>query len=418
MTPPMTLPRTRDRSREFDIVLWGATGFTGQLVADYLARNYLDGESGLRLALAGRNKEKVEAVAGRIGRPDLPILVADSLDRPSLDAMAARAEVVISTVGPFAKYGAELVAACVQNGTDYCDSTGETPFVRAMIDAHHEQAKKTGARIVHCCGFDSIPSDLGTLMVQEAFKERHGRYASEVKMAAGETSGGMSGGTLASLLNIVDEVRTNPQLRRVLGNPYALNPEGVRGPDKRDQSGVRFDKDLNMWTAPFLMAAVNTRIVRRSHALMGLPWGESFRYSEVMSTGKGASGLSRAVAFTGGISAFVGSVVFPLTRPLVLKRLPAPGEGPSEESMAKGHFKIRFIGLGDSMAVRGVVSDRRDPGYGSTAVMISEAALCLALQGAELRTEGGILTPASAMGMALVERLRAAGLTFEIKESF
>jgi len=410
-----TLPRPRDRSRDFDIVLWGATGFTGRLVADYLVRNYLGGETGLRLALAGRNKEKLEGVASEVGAPELPILIGDSFDADSLDAIASKADVLISAVGPYAKYGAEVVAACVRNGTDYCDLTGETHFVRAMIDAHHEEAKKTGARIVHCCGYDSIPSDLGTLMVQEAFKERHGRYASEVKMAAGEMSGGLSGGTFASMLNIVDELKGDPSIRKVLGNPYALNPKGVRGPDKSDQTGVRFDKDFDMWTGPFLMAAVNTRIVRRSHALIGLPWGESFRYSEVMSTGKGAKGLSRAVTLAGGIVAFMGALVLPFTRPLLVKRLPSPGEGPSEEVRAKGYFKVRLAALGDGESVRGLVADQRDAGYGSTAVMLSESALCLALDGAELQSEGGILTPASSMGMRLVERLRAAGMTFEIK---
>lgn len=408
-------PRPRDRSREFDIVLWGATGFTGRLVAEYFARNYLGGDTGLRLALAGRNKEKLEDVGKEIGAPPLPILIGDSFDPESLDAIASRAEVVISTVGPYAKYGAELVAACVRNGTDYCDLTGETQFVRRMIDEHHEEAKETGARIVHCCGYDSIPSDLGTLMVQEAFKERHGQYATEVKMAAGEMSGSFSGGTFASMMNIVDELKENPGLRKVLGDPYALNPEGTRGPDKGDQTGVRFDEDLDMWTAPFIMAAINTRIVRRSHALLGQPWGRDFRYSEVMSTGKGASGLSRAITFTAGIVAFMGAMAFPLTRPLVEKRLPSPGEGPSEEARKKGYFKTRLVALGGGHTVRGLVADQRDPGYGSTAVMLSEAALCLALQGAELGAEGGILTPASAMGMPLIERLRAAGMTFEVQ---
>jgi short subunit dehydrogenase-like uncharacterized protein len=409
------LPRARDRSREFDIVLWGATGFTGRLVAEYLVRNYLGSDIGLRLALAGRNKEKLEAVASEVGAPELPILVGDSFDADSLNAIAARTEVLITTVGPYAKYGAEIVAACVRNGTDYCDLTGEPHFVRAMIDAHHEDAKRTGARIVHCCGYDSIPSDLGTLMVQEAFKQRHGKYAAEVKMAAGEMSNTLSGGTFASILNIVDELKKNPGLRKVLGNPYALNPKGIRGPDKRDQTGVRFDKDFSMWTGPFLMAAVNTRIVRRSHALMGLPWGEAFRYSEVMSTGKGAKGLSRAVALGGGIVAFMGGLAIPFTRSLLEKRLPSPGEGPSKEAREKGFFKVRLVALDDGQAVRGLVADQRDPGYGSTAVMISESALCLAFDGASLQSEGGILTPATAMGMRLVERLRAAGMTFEIR---
>jgi short subunit dehydrogenase-like uncharacterized protein len=410
-----TLPRTRDRSREFDIVLWGATGFTGRLVADYLVRNYLGGESGLRLALAGRNKEKLENVANEVGALQLPILLGDSFDADSLDAIASRTEVLIATVGPYSKYGAEIVAACVRNGTDYCDLTGEAHFVRAMIDAHHEEAKKTGARIVNCCGYDSIPSDLGTLMVQEAFRQRHGRYASEVKMAAGEMRGGPSGGTIATMMNVADELKENPSLRKVLGNPYGLNPKGVRGPDKGDQAGVRFDKDFDMWTGPFMMANINTRIVRRSHALMGLPWGEDFRYSEVMSTGKGAKGWSRAVSVAGGMVALIGGVALPFIRPLLEKRLPSPGEGPSKEVRDNGFFKTRLMALGDGQVVRGLVADRHDPGYGSTAIMFSESAMCLVLDGAELEVEGGILTPASAMGMRLVERLRAAGMTFEVQ---
>jgi len=411
----MTLPRTRDRSRTFDIVLWGATGFTGRPVAEYLVRHYVGGDTGLRLALAGRNEAKLRGIATELGATDLPILLGDSFDADSLDAIASQTEVLISTVGPYAKYGAEIVAACVRNGTDYCDLTGETHFVRAMIDAHHEEAKKTGARIVHCCGYDSIPSDLGTLMVQEAFKRRHGKYASQVKMAAVDMRGAFSGGTVASMMNMVDEMKKDPSLRKVLGNPYALNPKGFRGPDKGDQAGARFDEDFDMWTGPFIMAAINTRIVRRSHFLLGQPWGADFRYSEVMGTGKGVKGLSAAVSLAAGVVAFLASLAIPLTRPFVEKRLPSPGEGPSAEARAKGRFKTQFVALGDGKSLRGVVADQRDPGYGSTAVMLSESALCLALQGHELGAEGGILTPAPTMGMRLVERLRAAGMTFEVQ---
>lgn len=407
------VPRPRDRSRDFDVVLWGATGYTGRLVADYLARNYVGGSDGLRLALAGRSEAKVRSVASDIGHPDLPVLVGDSFDGTSLDAIASRTEVVCTTVGPYAKYGAELVAACVRNGTDYCDLTGEPQFVRAMIDAHHEEAQRTGARIVHCCGFDSIPSDLGALVAQDAFFERHGRYASEVKMAVGKMSGAFSGGTFASMLNVFEELKANPSLRKVLGNPYGLNPKGVKGPDRSDQSGVRHDEHLG-WTGPFVMASINTRIVRRSHALAGLPWGKDFRYSEVMSTGKGFSGFTRAVSFAGGIAAFVGSVALPLTRPFVVKRLPSPGEGPSEAARARGYFKILHVAVDGNDVVRARVEDQRDPGYGSTAVMLSEAALCLALDGAALDSSGGVLTPASAMGMTLVSRLRNAGLTLSV----
>ncbi|MDH3727544.1 MAG: saccharopine dehydrogenase NADP-binding domain-containing protein [Myxococcales bacterium] len=412
------LPRTRDRSRDFDVVLFGATGFTGRLVADYLVRNYLHrggNQTGLRLALAGRNEEKLEAVAQEIGAPELPILIGDSFDGASLDAIASRAEVVITTVGPYAKYGHELVAACVRNATDYCDVTGEPNFVRDMIDRHHETARENGARIVHCCGWDSIPSDLGTLMVQEAMKKRHGTYASEVKMAAGETKGAASGGTAATMINMVDEIKANPSLRKVLGNPYGLNPEGVRGPDKGDQTGIRFDKDFDMWTAPFFMAATNTRIVRRSHALMGLPWGKDFRYSEVMSTGKGPKGFIRAATITGGLAGFFTLVAFPVTRPMIEKRLPGPGEGPDKEARERGFFKTRLIALGGGHEVRGLIEGFQDPGYGATAIMLSETALCLALDGAKLRSEGGVTTPAVAMGMRLIERLRDAGMKFEIQ---
>jgi len=407
--------RTRDRSREFDIVLWGATGFTGRLVADYLVRNYLGGDTGLRLALAGRNEEKLARVANEIGAPQLPILLGDSFDAEALSALAARAEVLITTVGPYAKYGAELVAACVRNGTDYCDLTGETHFVRSMIDAHEEEAKLTGARIVHCCGYDSIPSDLGTLMLQEAFKRRYGRYASEVKLGAGKMKGGLSGGSLASAFTTVDELKQNPSLRKLFSDPYALNPEGTRGSDRRDQNGVRFDKDFDMWTGPFVMAATNTRVVRRSHALMGLPWGKGFRYSEVMTTGRGVTGLSRAVSAAAGIAGFMAGIALPLTRPLLEKRLPSPGEGPSKEVRDAGYFETHLIALGDGQSLRGLVADQRDYGYGSTAVMLSEAALCLVFDGAELPSDGGILTPATAMGMPLVERLRGAGMTFEVQ---
>ena len=409
------LPRKRDRSREFDIVLWGASGFTGKLVAEYLVRNYVGGDTGLRLALAGRNEEKVRAVAAEVGAPDLPVLVGDSFDGASLDALASKAEVVITTVGPYAKYGAEMVAACVRNGTDYCDLTGESHFIRSMIDAHQEEAEKTGARIVCSCGFDSIPSDLGTLMMQEAFKERHGRYASQVKLAAGKMSGGPSGGTIASMTNMVDEVKANPSVRKVLGDPYALNPKGVRGPDKGDQNGVRYDKDFGTWTGPFLMAGINTRVVRRSHALLGSPWGDDFRYSEVMSTGTGPKGWARAASFAGGIGALLAGLAFDPTRRLIEKRLPSPGEGPSQEARDNGFFTLRLVALGDGKVVRGLVADQRDPGYSSTAVMLAESALCLVLEGAELDAPGGIRTPASTMGMRLVDRLGAAGLRFEVQ---
>lgn len=416
------LPRTRDRSRRFDVVLWGASGFTGQLVAEYLVRHYADTD--LRLALAGRNEAKLERVRRELAGIDeraaeLPILLGDSFDAASLDALAADAEVVCTTVGPYAKYGAELVAACVRNGTDYCDLTGETHFIRRMIDAHHDEAVRTGARIVHCCGFDSIPSDLGTRMVQEDFHERYGRYAHEVRYYAGESRGGVSGGTAASMLELLEAAAEDPEIRKILGHPYALNPEGERtGPDGSDQTGVRYEPELGMWTGPFVMAAINTRIVRRSHALEGYPWGRDFRYSEAMTFGKGPKGLLAATLVTGALGGVVAGSVLPPVRKLLAKQLPEPGQGPSREKREAGFFVIRLVAKGEDasgreVTLRGLVEGQNDPGYGETAKMLGESAVCLALDGAELEAGGGIRTPASTMGMRLVERLRDAGMTFE-----
>ena len=401
-----------DSDREFDIVVYGASGFTGKLVVEYLVSNYVDNGGALRLALAGRNVDKVRAVAQAAGAPELKVIVADSFDAKALQDMAARTRVVVTTVGPYAKYGEALVAACVEKGTDYCDLTGEALFVRRMIDAHHEAAVRAGTRVVHCCGYDSIPSDLGTLMVQEAYKERYGTYASQVKMAAGESSGGASGGTIASVLNMFDEMKRDPSLRRLLGDPYSLVPAQMRGPDKGDQAGVRFDKDFNMWTAPFVMAAINTRIVRRSHALLGQPWGKDFRYSEVMTTGSGPKGMARAAAVAGGLASVFGMIAMPLTRPLVEKRLPSPGEGPSKETRERGFFKVRLVALGNDAPIRGLVEGFKDPGYGGTAIMLGESAMCLAMDRAKLNSPGGVTTPAAAMGTRLIERLVDAGMVF------
>ena len=214
---------------------------------------------------------------------------------------------------------------------------------------------------------------------------------------------------------MVDEMKADPSIRKVLGNPYALNPKGVRGPDGSDQAGVRFDKDFNMWTAPFVMAAINSRVVRRSHALMGLPWGEGFRYSEFMSTGKGPKGLMRAFAIAAGVAGGFGLIAMPLTRPFVEKRLPAPGEGPSKEQRENGFFKVRLMALGSGNKVRGLVEGFQDPGYGATAIMLGESALCLALDSDKIHRDGSVMTPAFAMGNVLIERLRNAGMTFRVE---
>lgn len=414
---------TETPDRTYDLVLFGATGFTGQLVAEYLLEHAPDG---LRWALAGRNAEKLERVKGELAAhfpaaKDLPVEVGDSLDEAAMQRIAQSTKVVCTTVGPYAKYGLPLAGACAAAGTHYCDLTGETQFIRRVIDAHEETAQRTGARIVHCCGFDSIPSDMGTFMLGEAMKARGGTL-SRVQAYFGESSGTFSGGTVASLLNVLDEVKADPKLRRVLGHPYGLNPvNDQKGPDGSDQTGVRYDNDIGMWTAPFVMASINTRIVRRSQALFGHPHGREFRYSEVMSMGKGAKGFTRAAAMTGGLGAFLAAVnVGPARRYLENNKLPKPGEGPSREQREAGFFVARFLGWGTDaqgvqVALRGRVEGRKDPGYGETAKMLAESAMCLALD--ELSSEGGVLTPSTAMGTTLLERLRAAGMVFDVAQA-
>ncbi len=411
--------------RPLAIVLFGATGFTGKLVAEYLAAH---APEGLPWALAGRNREKLEGVRAdlALAQPKiatLPIIVGDSQDEAAMDALAKQARVVITTVGPYMKYGAAIVAACANNGTHYCDLTGEVPFIRDTIDRHEARAKETGARIVPSCGFDSIPSDLGALMIHEHAKAL-GKKLAWVRFFAGESGGGFSGGTVASMLELMDLAKSDPKIRRLMGNPYALDPDPQRrGLDGSDQLGVRFDEDLGMWTGPFVMAAINTRVVRRSNALLGHAYGSSFRYSEAMSFGRGPKGLVSASAVTAGLAAFVGAVSLAPSRRLLEKHvLPAPGEGPSKKARDKGFFVVRLVAETESdggapLRIKGRVEGKSDPGYGETSKMLSESALCLALDDAFIAPGGGVLTPASCMGMRLVERLRAAGMVFDVSST-
>ncbi len=417
--------RTRDRSRRHDIVLWGATGFTGALVAEYLVGALP--ESRFRLALGGRDYAKLEALRGRLAEThppasDLALIVADSHDRSSLDALATETEVVCTTVGPYAKFGHELVAACVEAGTDYCDLTGEVPFIRSMIDRHHERARSTGARIVHCCGFDSIPSDLGTLMLQEAAMDRFGAAADRVTLVLGASRGGFSGGSVASLTNVIEEAAGNRDIRRIVGDPYALNPEGERhGPDGPDLFAPRFDPELARWTGPFVMASINTRVVRRSNALTDWRYGRDFRYAEVTGYPSGLKGRLAAGAMAGGLGAFVAALRWGPTRSLLSATLlPSPGEGPSRKTRENGFFNITLHGSGSAadgkrFELTARVIGHKDPGYGETAKMLGEAAYCLALDGTGLESDGGVLTPASAMGMTLVNRLCRAGMVFKVE---
>lgn len=403
--------------RDFDIVVWGATGFTGSLVAEYLLEQYGVGGD-LRWAIAGRNENKLEKLRQALGTDavGLPVILADSHDEQRLTAMVAKARVVISTVGPYAKYGSNLVAACVEQGTHYCDLAGEAQWIRRMIDTHHDAAVASGARIVHCCGFDSVPSDLGVWFLQREAQRRYGVHCKAITMLVKVIRGGLSGGTMASMLNLIEETRADRSVARVLRDPYGLNPAGEReGPDGPDQRDVRFDELAETWTAPFIMAGINTRVVRRSHALLGWPYGRDFGYREAVMLGSGTASRLKAMSMTLGLGAFVTAASFKVTRRLLQRFVvPAPGEGPSREQRENGFFDLRLFGeLPDGSIIKGRVTGDRDPGYGSTSKMLAESAVCLARD--ELAAGGGVLTPATAMGDALLVRLTEnAGLTFEL----
>lgn len=411
--------------RDFDIVLFGATGFTGKLVAEYLARH---APKGVRWAIAGRNQKKLDAVKRDLlaidpALSELQTIVADGHDQASLDALVPKTRVVCTTVGPFAEHGQMLVATCARNGTHYCDITGEVPFIRKSIDENHQKAIETRARIVHCCGFDSIPSDLGTFILWDHARKQGGSL-SWTKAFVGEMKGGASGGTASSMLGVVEAASKDPKVRRLLGNPHALDPEMPRGrntdPFEQDVKGVAFDPDIQRWTAPFFMASINTRIVRRSNAL--LKYGEPFRYREMMSLPQGPKGLVAASVVTAGMGGFLLCAALPPTRALLAKYvLPKAGEGPSKEARDAGHFTLRFVaegttGTAATLRAKATVKGTSDPGYGETAKMLGQSALCLALDEAALEPRYGVLTPASAMGMTLVDRLRAEGMTFAVEE--
>lgn len=405
--------------REFDVIIQGATGFTGTLVAEYLLRQYgADGD--LRWALAGRSEPKLREVRTQLGAAaaGLELIVADSFDKEALRSLAQRTKVVLTTVGPYALYGSDLVEACVDTGTHYCDLAGEVQWIRKMIDTHQHRAEETGAKIVNCCGFDSVPMDIGVWFLQDAAHERFGAYCQSISMLVKATKGTASGGTLASMMNLIKESRADREIARILIHPYSLNPEGEReGPDRRDQQKVVYRDDAKSWTAPFVMAGVNTKVVRRSHALAGFPYGKDFRYDESVLTGRDFGGWFKATLMVMGLGAFVFLASFKPTRKLLQRFVLAkPGEGPDRELQRKGFFNLMQIGvLPNGTILRGKITGDQDPGYGSTSKMLSECAVCLAKD--DLSAGGGVWTPAAVMARPLIVRLRNnAGLTFELKD--
>ena len=388
-------------AKQFDLVVHGATGFTGRLVVEYLVQRYPHG-SGVRWAMGGRSADKLAAVRDQVGAPpDTPLIVTDSADAASLQALIVQTRLVLTTVGPYQHYGRELVAACAACGVDYVDLCGEPAWMRAMIDAHQAQAKASGARIVFSCGFDSIPFDLGVLMLQNEMKARWGTTASRVRGRVRRMKGGFSGGTAASLKATMLAAQQDPRVYDLLRNPFSLTP-GFEGPRQPSGNQPMFEDALGLWVAPFVMAAINTRNVHRSNFLLGYAYGADFVYDEMLVTGAGAKGESIANAVAADKS-------------MDSDDAPKPGEGPSRQEREAGFYDLLFLGQntsGDS--VRVAVYGDRDPGYGSTSRMITEAALCLLQDATD--PVGGIWTPASAMGTRLIRRLeKNAGLRFSVE---
>ncbi|HZZ37072.1 MAG TPA: saccharopine dehydrogenase NADP-binding domain-containing protein [Caulobacteraceae bacterium] len=386
-------------AREFDVVVYGATGYTGRLVAEHLSRTYgVGGE--VRWAMAGRSPEKLAEVRDLIGAPaQTPFVVADAADPSALLDMARRAKVVITTAGPYQLYGGPLVAACAAAGTDYVDLTGESNWIAAMIGAHEAQAKQTGARLVFSCGFDSIPFDLGVWFVEEEAKKSLGAYVPRVRGRVRDMRGGLSGGTLASGMATMAAVQKDPSIGQLLANPFALTP-GFAGPAQPPDQKPYEDAVTGSWVGPFMMAGINTKAVHRSNFLMGHPWGKDFQYDEMMML----DGPPKEGAAAPGFAFGSGPQ-------------PKPGEGPTPEEREAGFYDLIFIAEApDGRAVRAAVHGEKDPGYGSTSKILAEAGLALAFDVPRSQTPGGCWTPAAAMASALLRRLPAkAGLTFTVE---
>lgn len=400
--------------REVDIAVFGATGFVGRLVAGYLAGH---APAGVRIGLAGRSAQRLAALAAQLGPAAAawPLLVAEGADRESVAALARSARVVATTVGPYRRHGLALVEACARAGTGYADLSGEVLFIRESIDRCHDLAAGTGTRIVHCCGFDSVPSDLGVLLLHQAASADDAGDLQDTTLVVTALKGGISGGTLASGMGQWDEVRASAGRRRLTRDPYALSPDRRAEPDlgdERDLEWVSYDRDLGIWAGPFLMAGLNSRVVRRSNALQGWAYGREFRYREVTGFGAGPAAPVAAVAVSAALKGLAGGLAFRPSRALLGQFLPGPGEGPGEKTRAAGLFRLE-IHARTSAGVRylGKIEARGDPGYAATAVMLGESALCLALDQDRLPDRAGVLTPATAMGAVLTDRLRSAGQT-------
>lgn len=416
-------------AKKFDLIVFGASSFVGEILTRYLAETYgLDGE--LSWAIAGRSERKLQKVRGTLApilgdkAKDVEYLIADAADEDALKELTAKTKVIVSTVGPYALYGEPLVKVCAENGTDYCDLTGEAQWIKRMLEKYEAKAKESGARIVHCCGFDSVPSDMGVYFLQQQAEQEFGAMAPRIKMRVKAAKGGMSGGTVASIINLTKEAVANPGLRKELANPFSICPPGTGFTARQPNvTSSVMDKDFKSWATPFIMAAINTRVVHRTNALREKAYGEEFVYDEAMLTGKGFKGRMMAMAVVGGLGAFmVGAVMKPTRWLLESYVLPKPGEGPSPKEQENGFYDIRFKGfLKDGRTIVTKVTGDRDPGYGSTAKVLGQAATSLALDfhtGTRKKgKKGGFWTPASIFDDRYIQRLRDhAGVEFEVVE--
>ena len=399
--------------KKLDLVIWGATGFTGQLVCEYIARSY--DSKDLNWTIAGRNEEKLLKLKNRLNINN-PILIGNSNDKSSLEKICGKTKVICSTVGPYAIHGTELIHACVKMKTNYCDISGETQWIRKIIDTYHENAKSLKIKIVNSCGFDSIPSDMGVYFCQSNCYKENGEYAHAINMRVAGTKGGFSGGTYNSLTNVIHEASVNKSVRKTLNNPYGLNPINEQsGPDKKDLRSVIYDKEAKSWIAPFVMAGINTKIVRRSNALFNYKYGKYFLYSEAVLVGD--SFLGKIIGYLSLIPILMviqkkGSII----KRIVDLFVPKAGQGPSKKQRENGFYNLKFYFNSNRKKYLAKVTGDMDPGYGSTSKMLAECAVCLALDDTSNKNYG-VITPSVAFEENILQRLQNnAGLKFSIKK--
>ncbi|WP_367109014.1 trans-acting enoyl reductase family protein [uncultured Psychrobacter sp.] len=427
---------SNNQDRSYAIVLYGATSFVGQITAHYLSQflsrdnqqNGTDQNKTVTWAIAGRDQNKLDKLQRELSdaqkkdsadnKAKVDIIVANSNDPASLDEMTKQAQVIISTVGPYLKYGEPLIKSCAENGTDYVDLTGEAIFIKDMLDKYQDTAKNSGARIVNSCGFDSIPSDLGVYFTQQQAEDQFDEACEVINMRVKAAKGGLSGGTIASMATIFEEVGQDKARRKQLANPYLLNDDDDAPSVRQDNvSKPEYDDEHKRWLAPFVMASINTRVVHRSNQLLGYEYGRNFKYDEAMWMKDGLKGQLMSFGMSAGLLGFATAMTFKTSREFLSEHvLTKAGEGPSKSEQENGYFDIRFFGKtpnGDTINTK--VTGDKDPGYGSTSRMLAQSALCLAQDITKEDVEGGFWTPASAMGEHLLQRLEThSGLSFEV----